>query len=300
MDKKIQITEQTCGTDAAKYLQNKNRGGKAGSEGVHYENFFAICEAAELIGSSPQDLSLLSLNTQTLDFVDDLMIRQENQNRSIENQRHFQLKNSTAVTWNAGKHPVSDDFRFQKQINDADEIPNTVTVLVVSCPNVEKNLADSIPNDIADHTELRHFAFSPTLNHQLQVEPRLRDALANLCVSPDLDKLERLGSLFLGEWTGSSGGSIRLDELWNKIRRHEPNYLRQPEHIDIRPEFDQILRHIEGFSYTVDSGFFEWQYRATDSGMLDYPVGSEQFDRLQTRVITDEPGTFEELERHLL
>lgn len=292
----LEISKQVCGPEASAYLANKHRGGKAGGEGVQYETWYAVYNAAKLVRETLQSgLPGPVLATQTLDFVDDLVIlwREESLHQ------HFQLKNTESVSWNAGDHPIADDFRFQKLLNEHIGVSETSATLVLPCTTKVGRLEKSVPGDISTYSGVEKFAFGETLNHVLQTEPKLHDALADLCVNADFDKVERLGSLFVGEWVSTSGTPCNLKDLWKNVLRHQPNYVKSRSEVDISKNFSRVLMQIKGFHYTMDKGFFEWNYLDSDSGILEYTVESEKFYEFQKVIAAQEPSTFEELERHL-
>ncbi|MCK0162665.1 hypothetical protein [Marinobacter sp. S6332] len=293
----LELSKKVCGLAASTYLANKHRGGKAGGEGVQYENWFAVYNAAKLVRDTIQNgLPAPYLSTQTMDFVDDFVILWNEDSCH----QHFQLKNTENVSWSSGDHPIADDFRYQKLLNEGAGVGKTSSTLVLPCAEKAARLQRSIPEDISNYSAVEQFAFGETLNHLLQIEPKLRDALASLCVNADLDKIERLGSLFVGEWVSNCGTPCNLKDLWERVLRHEPNYVRSLSRVDILEKFEAILMQIEGFHYTMGQGFFEWSYLESDSGVLEYSVGSEKFSEFQRIIVMEEPSTFEELERHLI
>ena len=293
----LKIAEEACGTEASEYLSNKHRGGNSGGKGVFYETLFAVFNAALLVSKSDGDDALkTNLSTQTLDFVDDFVIsRCEDSSR-----KHFQLKNTDNVSWGTGNHPIAGDFRLQKRLNDALGVEKTSATLVLPFVRKARKLQESIPDDISDFSAVDQFSFGETLNHALQAEPKLRDALSELCVNADYDKIEKLGALFIGEWASRSGEPCSLNDLWEGVLRHQPNYVKSGKKVDIIEKFTSVLMQISGFHYTIDQGFFEWSYMESDSGIFEHPVDSEEFYKFQKVIASKEPSTFEELERHLI
>ena len=220
-----EIAEKICGAEACTYLVNKHRGGKAGGGGVLYEIWYAIYNAAVLVNEliiEGKGSSLPILSTQSFDFVDDFTITWEQGSKK----HHFQLKNSTSVSWNSGDHPIAEDFRLQRCLNDGLGISSTSVTLVTSDYAKAASLRNSIPAHINSFSSVDRFAFAETLNHILQVESRLYDALTNLCASADLDKVEKLGALLVGAWVTNAGAPCSVGELWEAVMKHEPNYVK--------------------------------------------------------------------------
>lgn len=293
----IDFVNQSFGTTVSEYLRNKNRGGSSGSKGNRYETFYAVYHIARIVPLLNQDQAgHVIFSTQTLSFVDDLIVEDLKRN----SKRHYQLKNSPSVAWGVGKHKICDDFRYQKTLNDAFAVSSTRTCLVVPDKSRAKALAASLPRDISPYSEVDCFGVGNTLSHTLQIEPRLYDVLAQLCVEPEPSKVDRLGALIVGEWVGRQGDRCTVSDLWEGVMRHEPNYIARVPREGLLPEVSKILMQIRYFTYTIDKGFFVWQYGECDSGELDYPIGTDRFRDFQLELIAREPRTFAELEELLV
>ena len=66
------------------------------------------------------------------------------------------------------------------------------------------------------------------------------------------------------------------------------------------PKFVNIIKQIQGFSYSVKNGYFIWTYQGNlEVGMMPYPVMSAKFNDFQQRIIDQRPTTFDELEAFL-
>jgi len=293
----LDVAKEVCGADASVYLANKHRGGKAGGEGVQFETWYAIYNAAKLVRETLLNgLPEPVLWTQTMDYVDDFVISWNEESHY----QHFQLKNTENISWTAGAHPIAEDFRLQKLLNEGVGIRSTSTTLVLPGNKKAATLQTSIPENISAFSSVEQFAFGATLNHVLQIEPKLHRALADLCINSDYDKVERLGSLFVGAWVSKSGNACNLKEIWNDVLQHEPNYIKIPSEVDIPEKFSQLLMQIKGFSYTMVNGVFEWSYLESDSGTFEHSLNSKEFLNFQFTIIANAPSTFEDLERYLI
>ena len=80
------------------HLQRKNRGGDSGQKGTRYEDYFAVYKLAQLAPVIMESEFTIDFLSQILAFVDDLIIDIE-----AEPIQHYQLKNSSTVSW-AGHH----------------------------------------------------------------------------------------------------------------------------------------------------------------------------------------------------
>ncbi len=285
------------GPDTLKYLERKHRGGTSGAKGFRYEDYFAVYKLATLIPEDVKEGSDLHVESQLKTFVDDVIVS----DRINRSKHHFQLKNSTRVSWASGDHPIKEDFRMQKALNDSQWFRGTKTSLVCSDEGLSEQLAKKIPSDISSYTTVEHFGYAETLNASLQIEPKLSDALKNLCAFADTDKIERLGVLLLGAWSAHSGNTSKVSKLWEKVLEHEPNYVKSEDELAIPTTLNQILMQIEGFSYTIESGYFVWQ--VTDwhmEGVLPYPVKSEQFKEFSRKIMNLNPTQIDDLEDWLV
>lgn len=293
----LEYVEKTHGAPVAGYLQRKNIGGAAGSKGVLYENFYAVYHVARMvpyIGNAENDR--LKISTQTLNFVDDLIV----EDREAAAKRHYQLKNTASVAWGAGKNKICDDFKFQKSVNEAFNVRFTKTTLVVPSVIKANALRRNMPLAISSYSSVEQFGFGDTLSATLQVEPRLFNALAELCVEPEPSKVDRLGTLFIGEWVARLGTACSISDIWEGVKRHEPNYLAYETDTELKPEVDNLLVQIAGFKFRLEKGFFVWQFGDCDSGELSYPVDSKEFQEFQLQLLAREPRNFEELEELLV
>ncbi len=289
----LDYVTQSFGGGVATYLQRKNTGGAAGSKGIQYENLYAVYHISRMVPFINLDeTKRLNISTQTLDFVDDLII----EDRFASSRRQYQLKNTDNVAWGAGKNKICDDFRYQKRVNKHIGIEHTRLALVVPNQSKAKALRKHQPTDINGFSRVEHFGFAETLSATLQVEPKLYESLADLCVKPEPSKIDRLGSLIMGEWVARLGAPCTIEEIWEGVKRHQPNYLAYATQTELKPEVNKLLVQIPGFTFRLEKGFFVWQYRECDSGELNYPIDSEDFKEFQLQILAREPRDFEDME----
>lgn len=95
------------GNEVLKYLQDKNRGGISGEKGNTYEDFYAIYQIALLAQEVIETNQEINFSSQIFVFVDDLIIDRKG-NTPLQ---HYQLKNSTSVSWGSGLKSIADDQR---------------------------------------------------------------------------------------------------------------------------------------------------------------------------------------------
>jgi len=284
---------QLFGDETLEYFKRKCRGGASGAKGIVYENHFAVYQLAYLVPEDLQVGSNVHVETQLDDFVDDIVVS----DFKLRIRKHYQLKNSASVSWAGGDHPISDDFRMQKELNDHLCFSSTTTTLVCSDSARADRLSQQIPAEISNHSEVENFCYGETLNATLQIEPKLFDAIKNLCAFADTDKVERLGALILGVWSANCGQISSVSELWALVERYELNYVRSDGALTIPAALSTILMQINGFSYTIQDGYFVWKQAGLHmEGTFPFPIDSKQFEELSSKIVEVSPTEIEDLE----
>lgn len=298
----LDVQVATClGTDAVTYLSNKVRGGSSGRKGTRYEDFFAAFKVAEAaVARLHGTADWPRIQEQVRGFVDDLRIS------SPSLAQYFQLKNvQQGLTWTAKGHSLEVDFLFQKVLSDHLGEPSPMTTLVLSSEALSKDLGDDVPRSIASHSEVVHFPYADGHGNRLvQEHEPLCKALASLSrsVNTPLDALEGvLGVLIIGLMQ-QNGQEVSVESVINSARAVSPGLIRLfPEEVKqvvLDTAFTAVLARIEGFVYVLDRGFFEWSWYDT-SGVTSYDCLSKEFIRLQKRVVSRNPVTFDDLEELL-
>ncbi|NOU23474.1 MAG: hypothetical protein HOO93_17130 [Methyloglobulus sp.] len=276
------------------YVANKNRGGRSNQAGNKYENFYAIGQIAKLIQAYLTNGEQTTIKTQHLGFVDDIVIQYQEKH----NQDHFQLKDTPSVTWGRGFKSLADDFEKQKTLNDSQGVLDTQLSLVCSNSNNADKLNESIPSSIKDFSQAVFFPSAEQINQLLQIFPDFKESLEAICVNHDPDKLEALSRAILVEWYDSTGQHT-IGDIISQLSQRPFSYLRTQE-AQIDRQLAIIVEHIQGFSYSLKSGFFFWNYQDNlETGVIPYPVMSTEFNNLQQRIIEQRPTTFDELEAFL-
>lgn len=278
------------------YLKNKNKGGMVNEKGNTYENFFAVYKISVLSKDVLENEKQIVLASQIMAFVDDLIINDIQENIY----QHYQLKNTASLTWGSGLRSIADDFAKQYNLNQAVSKQSEIT-LVVSNAQLRDRLANKIPQQIAEFSEVDYFYFASSLPKVLQEEQEFSQAVAYLCAfdNPEPDKIECVASVILGAWLSSDKSNVSIREILEKSRQSQPSYIRYfgSQDVQIDPEVKKILDQIQGFTYSISKGFLQWQFaNGLEEGTLPYSIETEKFRRFQERVKQNKPRTFDELE----
>jgi len=289
--------EQLFGTDVLSYFKNKQTGGEANQKGSRYENLFSIMQLAELfyllIDNNADDIEI---HAQALGFVDDLLVL----DKFHSSYRHFQFKNSVNIAWGTALKSICDDFHKQKQLNDYLGVKNTRISLVCSDLTKVETLKKNIPNSIAGFSQAIFFPAADTINQLILIHEEFKRLLEQICLSKESDKLEALAIILLGHWESHKTTVVSVAELLSSLQRIFPNYLAKTTTIELLPDVVTIFAGIIHFDYTIEKGYFNWSYGGLDSGIIPYPVDSNDFVEFQRKVIAKHPNQFSELEGILL
>lgn len=146
------------GNEVLKYLQDKNRGGISGEKGNTYENFYAIYQIVLLAQEVIETNREINFSSQIFVFVDDLIIDRKG-NTPFQ---HYQLKNSTSVSWGSGLKSISDDFSKQQALNQSVSRDSDLH-LVVSNLELRDKLNDSLPEAIKSFSQVLYFPYESNL-----------------------------------------------------------------------------------------------------------------------------------------
>jgi hypothetical protein len=287
------------GEAAAKYAQNKHRGGSNGKKGSRYEDYFLAYSVAEIV-SHRLDGTIPAwpfLRGQTYGFVDDMMVS------SSEANSYYQLKNVASISWTTGDHPIATDFSYQYAVASYEKQANPTTHLVVANAAQQTALQHSMPGDIAPHSTVRYFPYSESVNRLVLENESLHPVLKQLSKSktPCADELTGvLGVLIMGCLDHPEGASV--EAILKSVNRFHPNQIRLIELVEapviLSVRFKSILDGIAGLTYDVSKGFFNWSAFGT-TGVFGFSCNDPQFVQFQANVEQVQPTTFDGFEELL-
>lgn len=293
------IAIEVClGKDMVAYVENKHRGGNNGRKGIRYEDLFLAFKAAE---AAAKQVDIPSeewpfLEGQAKGFVDDAVLSD-----SIST-AHFQLKNSSAVSWSSGKYSIEKDFEYQKQISDYLKKPFPTTSLVVSDEDIKTKLGQSIPASIKLHSAVEYFPFCNGSTNRLVIEnTNVQDLLRKLAKNENA-AIDELVGVFcaLNSSCLQYPDGCSVEQVIKHAVDMYPGQIRSfPVDVDwtlqLDKKFVNVLANFPGLTYGATRGFFYWSAFGT-SGILGFNCGHVRFRQLQDMVIQAQPTTFLELE----
>lgn len=276
------------------YLENKHKGGANNAKGGSFETYFTIYQIAKIFNEEKKEAECL-FSAQVLGFVDDLEIGFPARNEF----RYYQIKDIIALSWEAGDHPLRNDFEVQYTMMHDAGVSGKLFI-VVSRQDVWDALKKSHPDSIQEYSEVLHFQTAVSLNRLIQEYAVFKNELAGMCAlkNPSTDKLEALGAVLLGVWDASDKTNIDLKGLISRCRELTPNYIKGEANV-LSGKITGILGSIDGFFFVLEGGFLRWNYRDTDEGVLAYSIGSQRFEQWENDIFNANIKTFEDLESFL-
>ncbi|WP_146744908.1 hypothetical protein [Herbaspirillum rubrisubalbicans] len=280
------------------YAKNKSRGGSAGKKGSRYEDFFMAYQAAKLAATLlkarvPVDEWPI-VSSQILGFVDDVTIE------ANDKSEFFQLKNVADITWHGGKHPIEVDFASQYVLANKLGQPNPQTGLVVPTEALSDKLKETIPQSIKSHSAVHLFEDRSVANRYVLEDKVLQGVLAELAPTqnPKLDELVGVFAIVIlavSVMTEKGGRLSDLLEATRKICPHQLRALVADMEQYVKPEFRAVLDAVEGLTYSLDRGFFQWNGFGT-TGVYGVVCSHPDFEKFQELIIRKHPKTFDDFE----
>ena len=276
------------------YLKNKQKGGINNSKGNTFENYFAIHQIAKSVNENA-DLDKTLFSSQAFCFIDDLVMEQTEERIN----HHYQIKDVLDLNWKNGRNSVSEDFIRQYEMSRGTSITSHLG-LVVSREKLRETLIEDIPEEIKNTVRVIHFQSASSLNNLIRHNSLIKDELSRLCAlrNPSIDKLETLGPILLGSWDTTNKTRVSLRELLNSCYTINPNFIKGHS-TRVSQKLNDIFLTLEGFDFVVENGFLQWSYNATDSGVLQYRIGTREFEQWENDVFNSDIKKFEDIEPFL-
>ena len=291
--------EQLFDNEVLQYLTKKNQGGVSNEKGNTYENFFAIYQLALLSKEVIENNRKITFSSQIIAFIDDLII--DFNDKALC--QHYQLKNSTSVTWGTGLKSISDDFSKQYELNQSISKKSEL-YLVVSDLKLKTKLDKKLPTNINAYSQVIHFPYQPTIIKLIAQKPDLCEAIKYLCAfsEPDPDKIECVATVLLGAWVSIDKSGISIKDILENAQKSQPSYIRSfSQEMEIDSEVENILNEIDNFTYNLIKGFLHWEYAdGLDEGTLPYSIESDKFKKFQEMIKQKKPTSFEDIEAFLI
>lgn len=278
-----------------KYLNNKLRGGEVNERGNRYENYFATFRILELINNSPTLTKSIYISSQEKAFVDDLLIKVD-QEREL-----YQLKSSKKLKWGFGKKikTLNFDFSIQRGIENFHK-RNFKLFLTVSNESLRNDLNVSLPKHLKKCTRIILFPYYDSIQKQIENDSKFKDELIKLSAlnSPTTDKLESLAATILGAWNSSNKKMIQLEDLYTKIENIGYSFIKARVINNIAADTKSVLDSIPDFKYIISNNYLTWEYKK-DSGFIPYQIGSNEFNIIEEKIKIENPKNFITLEKIL-
>lgn len=287
------------GEDNVAYLDQKLRGGESGHKGSRYEQFFGVHRIARLARNLIEREEDARVEWQSDGFVDDFVVRRDHK-RSFKG---YQLKNSDAVSWIAGDHPIVSDFAMQHEICREENYSDIRLRLVCSDEARAGKLKAEVPDHISGYSSAFFFPYNESHPQLMYTFPWVREDFAYLSRNPRAAVIDasEVAQVLLGAWDCMAPKAL-VSEVVAQARSLSPSVLRALKSDEqateqLSAEIKMLLDSIPDFEYRIDRGFLAWSAMdSSTSGILSFDCFDDKFHAWQTKVLKLAPSTFEELE----
>lgn len=294
--------ETTFDEATVRLLRNRARGGDNGYKGTRMEQFFGSHRIARLSQRWIHDQKDSFVEWQSAGFVDDFVIRNDDE-RAV---KAYQLKNSTKVSWTSGSPSIELDFQNQKKMSEAEGYADIRIRLVCSDKDEATKLAAKVPDSIKDYAKAFFFPYDKTDREALLNHDWLSDDFAFLSKheNPEPIQVQHVASILTGAWS-TLAPSATVSAVLQLARDTSPTIIRsllpdRPLDQVVSNEARAVLDRIPDFQYAVKRGFLEWASSgARTSGVLSYDCYGEEFTRWQNALVKLNPTTFSDFEETL-
>jgi hypothetical protein len=238
-----------------------------------------------------QDPERTTVLAQTLSVIDDVAVLKL-KSRVVE---HYQLKNSSKVSVGEGKGSVMPDFRNQLILSKAAGWKPKL-VLVVSSSSLKNRLVLKAGRKLS----VQFFPYKAKLQELIRACPDLREALAKLSPfdSPNAssEKLLTLATYVLGHWAASPN-KVTVKQMMMRLDKDASAFARPRRGSKPLPkDITRLLGRVEGFTFSINKGFFVWSYRNRDSGIFPSHCWTPRYNQLLTQIRFRKPNSFTDLE----
>lgn len=271
------------GAEAAKYVANKNRGGRNNANGATYESYYAAAQiAAELAEAlrTGDDGTHTWLQEQQLCFIDDLIIER------LAGRRLSQLKSGKSTAWTGGDHPIQDDFRMQRRLDEALGV-SAEYELVVSDTAVQADLQKAKPHDI--DAQVVHFSREADLDRLFAEHPDVVEALDEISTFEPRPSVRRqVFTTLLGAWV-TSGSRISLAEFAERAASGPGPLVAVPGPEYVLPApVEENLRRIAGLDFAIRKKHLYCRFGSLE-GLSAFRGGSPECAAFERYIVESRP-----------
>jgi hypothetical protein len=280
-----QFVKDNLGEEALKNLNYQTTGGNNNTKGNRHEQFFAVYKLVEFFTSFPDDD--IDISSQDKAFVDDLTILNKTSNTKVS----YQLKDSKTVYWHKSRG-ISPYFIKQYKLDkNFHKIFFAKTILVLSQEKVYKLRNADIPKSIEQHTECLLFKNPDTVNRMLIENTDFREAIAAICAYPhEIDKIEVVTQLLIGSWVTHKENEKSVSQFINLAKKGaNPDFFKDDSnHYSLDARIVRILDNIDGITYTIDNGYFNYNV-GSFSGRVRAKLGTSFFNQICLEIMNKNP-----------
>ena len=287
-----------CSREEIDRIKRQHRGGTAGASGVLYEENYALYRLIKGMTTFLLNQDDLGVLLQDFGAVDDVVVD------SSSLREYCQLKTSPSETWSANSDKLARQFRLQKKIClRASDIQAFLLRLVTPHPDRRNLLIRNMPSDLQDCTEVEFFEQVESFTQLFTPGGSCHQDLRELCAAnPDsLSELEAILFIFLRYLRACRLGEICYTSSivkWIQEQESERLVSIKLPGLQVPAQWKQVkalLGAIPGLTVDIDGGFCHYSYKdiVEEKGHIGH-VESASFHRFVTRIIDNQPKTFEE------
>lgn len=274
-------------------------GGDNSYHGNRYQDVFAVYRMIEYAPGVMSTGKNVRLRAQARCPVDDLLL--------VDAALHLyhQLKSGLEDTWGADERKLEREFLAQKRDCEAAGAAFRLFV-VVAHESRMRSFRLNMPAALRECTEVLLYPKPRVAIEMARASYGLDAAFHAIRAGRRGSSVEHESIVFAFEsvWmnrTEDADGYYGLRAAIAEIRTRGLARLRH-DWLDRPPEWgdaERILNAIPGLRWTVERGYFDWEFPPLDQGLSLEPCGSDGFHRFVRRLVEYRPASFLELESHL-